>query len=433
MHKQAVIIIHGIGEQRPMDTLRSFVKVVWENHTEIHFPGRPPKTYSKPDDISGNLELRRLTTSYNKANIRTDFFEYYWAHMMDGNKISHILAWLKRLIAVGFTHLPPPIKRVCYLLLTLLMVFVGFVFLVYLLPFNYDITWLKWLVGTALTLGLVPMLLRSVEDYVGDAARYLDSSPKNIQQRQKIRETGIKILMDLHQSGEYQRIIVVGHSLGSVIAYDILIHAWPKFESVIPARTKLPKLNHLQELIRNQHIDHHSFRIAQKEALEEQIDKGNNWLVSDLITLGSPLTYADILLASTKKELDLKIDQKEFPTCPPQLDNTGLVYSDKVSKNRLLTHDALFAFTRWTNIYFENKRIFDGDIIGGPLSPLFGNGIRDIPIKTTMNGGRFTHTKYWTQDKDHAHIDALRRALDLTLDFKSKKDRGIVEIKGDLK
>jgi len=27
--KQAVLLIHGIGEQRPMDTLRGFVETVW--------------------------------------------------------------------------------------------------------------------------------------------------------------------------------------------------------------------------------------------------------------------------------------------------------------------------------------------------------------------------------------------------------------------
>ena len=29
MSKQAVLLIHGIGEQRPMDTLRGFVDTVW--------------------------------------------------------------------------------------------------------------------------------------------------------------------------------------------------------------------------------------------------------------------------------------------------------------------------------------------------------------------------------------------------------------------
>jgi hypothetical protein len=33
--KQAFVIIHGMGEQRPMDTLRSFVKAVWTTDEEV--------------------------------------------------------------------------------------------------------------------------------------------------------------------------------------------------------------------------------------------------------------------------------------------------------------------------------------------------------------------------------------------------------------
>src|SRR5437764_393830 len=58
--------------------------------------------------------------------------------------------------------------------------------------------------------------------YAGDAARYLHVAPPNIQGRRQIREAGIDLLEKLHQSGEYDRIILVGHSLGSVIGFDIL-------------------------------------------------------------------------------------------------------------------------------------------------------------------------------------------------------------------
>ena len=34
--KQAVLLIHGIGEQKPMDTLRGFVDVMWTSDTTIH-------------------------------------------------------------------------------------------------------------------------------------------------------------------------------------------------------------------------------------------------------------------------------------------------------------------------------------------------------------------------------------------------------------
>jgi hypothetical protein len=49
---QAVILIHGIGEQTPGSTIRSFVEGVL--HGERYL--------SKPDRFSPTLELRRLQT-----------------------------------------------------------------------------------------------------------------------------------------------------------------------------------------------------------------------------------------------------------------------------------------------------------------------------------------------------------------------------------
>ena len=69
--KQAVLLIHGIGEQRPMSTLRGFVDAVWTRNESIHHPhiNAAEELWSKPDSISGNFELRRLTTPKNRANI----------------------------------------------------------------------------------------------------------------------------------------------------------------------------------------------------------------------------------------------------------------------------------------------------------------------------------------------------------------------------
>ena len=48
--RQAVVLIHGIGEQRPMGTLRAFVDAMLE-----------PRTFhSKPDTVSDSYELRRI-------------------------------------------------------------------------------------------------------------------------------------------------------------------------------------------------------------------------------------------------------------------------------------------------------------------------------------------------------------------------------------
>ena len=53
------------------------------------------------------------------------------------------------------------------------------------------------------------------------------------------------ILQKLHERG-YERIVIVGHSLGSVIGYDVLTHAWAQYhtahETRDPAHTALEDL-----------------------------------------------------------------------------------------------------------------------------------------------------------------------------------------------
>src|SRR4051812_28248313 len=98
--KQAVLLIHGIGEQRPMDTLRGFVDTVWTSDTQIHHPfvADPSAFWSKPDRISGSFELRCLTTPKNRGELRTDFFEFYWAHLMQGTTWAQVTAWIQMLL-----------------------------------------------------------------------------------------------------------------------------------------------------------------------------------------------------------------------------------------------------------------------------------------------------------------------------------------------
>ena len=49
-HNVAVVIIHGIGEQRPMETLRSFVEAVLPDP-----PQGGEKYFSRPDPLFGIL------------------------------------------------------------------------------------------------------------------------------------------------------------------------------------------------------------------------------------------------------------------------------------------------------------------------------------------------------------------------------------------
>ena len=104
--KQAVVIIHGIGEQRPMDTIKGFVRAVWEHDNVLTKNGLPneAEVWSKPDFRTGSLELRRITTresiptSKYPIGVRSDFYELYWADLSGGSTWNPIQNWIAKLL-----------------------------------------------------------------------------------------------------------------------------------------------------------------------------------------------------------------------------------------------------------------------------------------------------------------------------------------------
>jgi hypothetical protein len=154
-------------------------------------------------------------------------------------------------------------------------------------------------------------------------------------------------------------------------------------------------------------------------------DQGLVWRVSDFITLGSPLTHAEFLMAADMEALRLAQTQRELPTCPPVpewkqgADEWQLVRRPKgscatgTSPAPIPHHAALFAFTRWTNLFSRHRFVAQGDIVSGPLGPQFWlahkgciiSGIRDIAVMPGEDGSGaplsgmerrlFTHNNYW--------------------------------------
>ena len=112
--RQAVVIIHGIGEQRPMDTLRSFVETILREEDEQG----ERSYYSKPDTISDSYELRRIKLKKLKGinedwTYQTDFFEYYWAHHMSGTEWRHVFNWGFRHSSTNFLRYSKDWQRRC--------------------------------------------------------------------------------------------------------------------------------------------------------------------------------------------------------------------------------------------------------------------------------------------------------------------------------
>jgi hypothetical protein len=440
--KQAVVLIHGIGEQKPMDTLRSFVGAVLG-------PGEDGRAayYSKPDPMSELMELRRLQAVGRQT---THFFEYYWAYNVEGTKIGDVFRWLVGLILRRGRNVPGSTKALWRLSRALVVAVV----ISSLIGVPGQVrSWFEaqavlsaiWIAGV----GLVLILQLVVVSYLGDAARYLSPRPANIRLRHAIRSEGVKLLRALHD--EYDRIIVVGHSLGSVIGYDLITHLWQEFNDKYPGlarpdvqekvRECLVRGVHVQPIVRNELSAAGEalkpgapgaagdFQKVQLEAWREQHLLGNRWRISDFVTLGSPLTHGMLLLARSRDDFESRKRQRELPTCPPQRDEKGYAYSPPtpvdIGDGRKFTpltlhHAAPFAVTSWTNLYFPARLGLFGDVVGGPLQPTFGPGVRDIAVRTTAFSGwaNYTlaaHNSYWHAGDEAAKGPEPRAGLPLSL------------------
>lgn len=416
--RQAVVVIHGIGEQEPGRTLRALVDsgVIGEADSESDV---------RPDRVSDSFELRTVTFKATDGRVRptTDVYELYWAHLIRDTTLAQVGSWASRLLLRR--NIPRPLLPAWLLvwgvLLTLLVTAIGQLAGVWDLP--------SWLKAGGLMVVVGTLIWRLVGqgvvlDVLGDAARYLSPKPANIAHRQAIRSSGVRLVKRLHESGRYDRIVVLGHSLGSVIAYDVLTYAWLDFHT-----------GHA----RPRHTDFTPISAMEKEiALPTDADKQQvqydawfrlrcntqPWLVTDLITAGSPLTYAEFLMADSAEAFRAAQANRILPTCPPQTTAKGNIRRctyetsyqppDGGRKKTFVTpdHGAVFGFVRWTNLFFSVRwGGLSGDLVGGPIAPQFGSWVRDVPLASPVR--RFAHTQYWRSSASggDAHLAALNQAL----------------------
>jgi hypothetical protein len=470
---QAVVVIHGMGEQRPMDTIKAFVRAVWETDEDITRNGLPNPTqvWSKPDERTGSLELRRITTRETitsppefPGGVRTDFYELYWADLTAGSTWDQFTAWVRGLLFRPWSRVPPDV-HLAWLLLWFLSLIVLTLAVIGIMPaaiWSYTPWpgmakwhWLLMAAAIAATAGIHQVVAATF----GRVVRYTQSTPDNIAARAAVRKRGLDLLRALHDGNQYKRIIIVAHSLGTILAHDLLSYFWAERLAARTIPDTAPEFDTLAALEKaagrvdqnpdSTALDHYfaaqremRLRLASRPAPDPKDPKqaDGRWLISDLVTLGSPLKHAEFLLASSKDDLDLRKSARELPESPAyreSLDPEVLACAVATKKlpistppkcSRLMSfpippshktwelhHAAPFAVVRWTNIYDPAKLVFFGDIIGGPLADVLGPAIIDVDLKK-LRGRQswcFTHTKYWTLDRDQKHIAALRAAVNL--------------------
>lgn len=405
-----------MGEQRPLEMLNTFISTAIEPNDLA-----PGGYYSRPDKISsGSLESRRYLAPRHvvdgvERHAQTEFYEYHWSHLMQGNRLDDLAPMLKRLMLQRPWRLPVGL-RVIWVLFWALVLLTAWAFWrgplsdVGLLDAGID-TAVRALVGTGLVaMGLLYLvtrvLPRSLTRNFVDVVRYLDTSPRSYEVRHDIRSGVTEFMAALHRSGQYDRIIVVGHGLGSFIAYDGISSLWSRYNKLHKGAVAegaandpagdgpvLAGLAGVEAAAAQLDLDpsdesRRKFRASQRDLWIGQRQQGNPWLITDLVTIGSPMYLADHLVTADRKTFDARVSRWELPTCPPQdegaeyndVHRTGRWFSWNNKGRRVLYHGAPFAVTRWTNVWFPARAGIFGDWLGGPLAPLFGDGIADIEI-----------------------------------------------------
>jgi hypothetical protein len=507
--KTAVVVIHGIGEQRPLETLRGFVETVYRRDRVLaSIPvgsNLMLDVSAVPDDVTGSAELRRITTLDDGPRKRTDFFEFYWADIMDGTPIEMITGWIKTLLLRSPWRLPraTKVKRAWLALLAIVAVIIGAGLLAVhsgiaeIIESYGPLRWLgpaladirPYLAALVTAVGIVVLVARTgqaqgdmrrvalglpvggivaglvllaippsmagslafwataltafvgwalnavIGPYAGDVVRYVRATPSTVERRRQVRERGVALLEALHAkrlkgpsmeaftraTAEdpplYDRIVLVGHSLGTIIAYDILQLFWEKHgpthhqdwvagdKDVQAALAECDTYVQAAWADPPRPVDPVAFEASRAKLFELLRGARPRWRISDFITLGSPLAHAEFLLADSASEVDQAFKERRFATAPPHPDPSqsgSMLFRARGPKGPMFPHFAAqFAAVKWTNLYDEDDNPLIGDLISGRLGDTFGPGIEEHDLAIRRPGrpgalGRiFTHTQYW--------------------------------------
>ncbi|KQU87578.1 hypothetical protein ASD12_07710 [Mesorhizobium sp. Root102] len=455
---QAVVIVHGMGEQRPMDTLRGFVQAVWSHdpsrapfYAHVADPADPTgakinQSWITPDSRTNSYELRRITTPYDVDGRRTDFYELYWADITQGTTRGRLAAWVTNLLWRKPADIPRDARKLY--LVTLLAVIVVLCAMLALATSLWQ-QYISLAAGLFVTI-LASFIIWSVDrfglPYFGDVAAYVRAEAATVEKRALIRDRGLKLLKRLMMDDGYDRIVLVSHSLGSMIAYDLLQILWADFRpqklEAIRDKAKLKAIHAIDKatLVADGSAwpgsldDLAGFRRDQWE-LYRRLRTGDAdhraWKISDFVTLGSPLTHSEFLVTYNLAEFRRGIAERLFSACPPIAESaTGgtVLYQEGRNRSgkprRAVHHGAVFAATRWTNIFDRGNGWLTGDPISGPMAENFGPGVQNIQVELRGSLGRvFTHTLYWSLaatgvevaagDQPRSHLVVLRDAVDL--------------------
>jgi hypothetical protein len=264
----AVIVSHGMGEQVPFETLNAVAEALWVQQSDAPLDASNARVryVAFGEDWLPRVELTLRTTGERQCDLH--LYEVYWASLTEGKVTARdAIAFLIGAALRGIRYCAHGSfdrwmfgRRVVFRLprrgvaqlgvalavfLLLLLAFIGVAAatvaevgrLLHPGALPPAPRWLSgipdaWLLGAlALALTVVAALRWFLVQSVGDVAAYVSAhrASRFAEIRRGIQDAARRVTRNVyaardHESGEpqYAHVIVVGHSLGSVIAYDML-------------------------------------------------------------------------------------------------------------------------------------------------------------------------------------------------------------------
>jgi hypothetical protein len=363
-----ILIIHGIGDQNIYETLDTFTRNLVESL--CHTDRSPINLTHNRARLGENMHDFVEVTCLDDPTLTLSVHEYYWAHNMQRMiSFNEVMQWLLQASdgAEKFYEENNDLAQQYE-------PFHGGQFKKrwYLKHMGWFLRGLQALgmVGTSLMPGWLDPVYRLfiskptelIADYLGDVAIYTSSDMKSkfYEVRERVLSGAVDKLTNLLQE-DYEKIIVVGHSLGSVIAYDAL--------------------NQI------------NLAMNEDEKLASQRDK-----LTDLVTMGSPLDkVAFFFREHIPKEQYVKHLVLNNVNAFRRKDVAMHVSSHVRVSSKM--NDFLTGM-RWTN-YWDPK-----DPVSGPLD--FYEGVRNVEVDNGDKWG-FAHNGYWSNMRIfHEAMDRAR-------------------------
>jgi hypothetical protein len=93
----------------------------------------------------------------------------------------------------------------------------------------------QWLLAAA-AVAITAVVHRMGTSTFGRVVRYTRANPDNIAARAAVRDRGLKLLRALHEGPHYKRIVIVAHSLGTMLAHDLLSYFWAERDAARTVR-----------------------------------------------------------------------------------------------------------------------------------------------------------------------------------------------------